>query len=97
MAAGRVRALGPGGLVGPRVRTTWWTSAAAEQDLPTSGETILHFPEVPIFSALAASWRSQGRMVPGQRDTEWEAAARQAAPVRSVEWYPAAQAVWRAE
>lgn len=40
------------------------------------GETVLqsvavHSADVPVFTALAAQWRSAGRMVPGQADHEW--------------------------
>jgi hypothetical protein len=28
-------------------------------------------PEEPLFAALAAQWRAEGRMVPGDRDREW--------------------------
>ncbi|URM90309.1 hypothetical protein LUW75_10280 [Streptomyces sp. MRC013] len=27
---------------------------------------------VPVFAALARQWRSEGRVVPGARDHEWE-------------------------
>ena len=27
--------------------------------------------DAPVFAALAAQWRSAGRMVPGQVDAEW--------------------------
>lgn len=27
---------------------------------------------VPVFAALAREWRSEGRVVPGARDHEWE-------------------------
>ncbi|MFI0943503.1 hypothetical protein [Streptomyces sp. NPDC021020] len=29
--------------------------------------------EPPVFAALAAQWRTAGRMVPGQTDPEWSA------------------------
>ncbi len=37
----------------------------------SGGETI-PFPGLePIFTALAAQWESDGRLVPGQADEEW--------------------------
>ncbi|WUH94955.1 hypothetical protein OG900_35615 [Streptomyces sp. NBC_00433] len=44
--------------------------AAAE---PARGGTVLHHTraDAPVFAALADQWRSAGRMVPGQTDTEW--------------------------
>jgi hypothetical protein len=38
---------------------------------PTGGVTLLQTPDAPLYAALAAQWRSAGRMVPGQTDTEW--------------------------
>ncbi|MYS19646.1 hypothetical protein GA0115240_11142 [Streptomyces sp. DvalAA-14] len=35
------------------------------------GGTLLQSRDAPVFAALAAQWRSAGRMVPGQTDTEW--------------------------
>ena len=35
------------------------------------GETVLQSADAPVFAALAAQWRSAGRMVPGQADREW--------------------------
>jgi hypothetical protein len=35
------------------------------------GVTVLQTPDAPLFAALAAQWRSAGRIVPGQTDTEW--------------------------
>jgi hypothetical protein len=35
------------------------------------GGTVLHSTDAPVFAALADQWRSAGRMVPGQADTEW--------------------------
>ncbi|WP_333769793.1 hypothetical protein [Streptomyces sp. IBSBF 2435] len=37
------------------------------------GTVLRHGTEVPVFAALAAQWRSAGRMVPGQLDPEWSA------------------------
>jgi hypothetical protein len=43
---------------------------AADDDV--HGGTILrHSADAPVFAALADQWRSAGRMVPGQIDTEW--------------------------
>ncbi|MET9222921.1 hypothetical protein ACIOC1_25870 [Streptomyces sp. NPDC088197] len=33
--------------------------------------TVLQSTEAPVFAELADQWRSAGRMVPGQKDTEW--------------------------
>ena len=38
---------------------------------PVRGETILQCPDAPLYAALADQWRSAGRTVPGQTDTEW--------------------------
>jgi len=38
---------------------------------PTWGATVLPGTDAPVFAALAAQWRSAGRMVPGQADREW--------------------------
>ena len=35
------------------------------------GGTVLQTPDAPVYAALADQWRSAGRMVPGQADTEW--------------------------
>ncbi|WP_371501678.1 hypothetical protein OG871_32520 [Kitasatospora sp. NBC_00374] len=35
-------------------------------------ETILCFPESPIYSSLAAAWRAAGRTVPGLPDPAWD-------------------------
>lgn len=45
----------------------------ADEPAPRAG-TVLHpTAEPPVFAALAAQWRSAGRMVPGQTDPEWTA------------------------
>jgi hypothetical protein len=33
--------------------------------------TVLQSADAPVFAQLADQWRSAGRMVPGQTDTEW--------------------------
>jgi hypothetical protein len=38
---------------------------------PTWGGTVLQSTDAPVYAALAAQWRSAGRMVPGQADREW--------------------------
>jgi hypothetical protein len=38
---------------------------------PARGGTVLQSRDAPVFAALADQWRSAGRMVPGQTDTEW--------------------------
>lgn len=38
---------------------------------PARGETILQSPDAPLYAALADQWRTAGRIVPGQTDTEW--------------------------
>lgn len=38
---------------------------------PPHAVTVLHSAEAPVFAELADQWRSAGRMVPGQTDTEW--------------------------
>ncbi|WP_327292336.1 hypothetical protein [Streptomyces sp. NBC_01198] len=50
-----------------RQRTAQATDEAAR------GGTVLHQyrSDAPVFAALADQWRSAGRMVPGQIDTEW--------------------------
>jgi hypothetical protein len=37
----------------------------------SGGETLLQTPDAPVYAALADQWRSAGRIVPGQADTEW--------------------------
>lgn len=37
------------------------------------GGPALRGSDAPVYAALAAQWRSAGRMVPGQADTEWTA------------------------
>jgi hypothetical protein len=43
----------------------------AQQRRAARGGTVLQSTDAPLFTALAAQWRSAGRMVPGQTDTEW--------------------------
>lgn len=38
-----------------------------------SAETVLHFPNMPIYAYLSLLWREAGRSVPGQPDPEWDA------------------------
>ncbi|NUS16957.1 MAG: hypothetical protein HOY69_37105 [Streptomyces sp.] len=38
---------------------------------PHAGTVLRPAAEPPVFAALAAQWRSAGRMVPGQSDPEW--------------------------
>jgi hypothetical protein len=38
---------------------------------PARGGTVLQTPDAPVYAALADQWRSAGRMVPGQADSEW--------------------------
>jgi hypothetical protein len=38
---------------------------------PSRAGTVLHSTDSPVFAELADQWRSAGRMVPGQTDTEW--------------------------
>ncbi|MDJ0341816.1 hypothetical protein QMK19_12255 [Streptomyces sp. H10-C2] len=55
--------------------TEWtWHSGGAAEETPwrgVRGGTVLHGTDVPVYAALADQWRSAGRMVPGQIDTEW--------------------------
>ncbi|MFG1806702.1 hypothetical protein [Streptomyces sp. NPDC049040] len=53
--------------------TQWQRQRKAEvAEQPAPGGTVLrHGAEAPVFAALADQWRSAGRMVPGQTDTEW--------------------------
>lgn len=52
---------------------TQWQRPRPDDPSPHAG-TVLHpTPEPPVFAALAAQWRSAGRMVPGQSDPEWSA------------------------
>lgn len=51
-------------------------AAAAADDgrtwRPAHGGTVLQgSTDAPVYAALARQWRSAGRMVPGQTDTEW--------------------------
>jgi hypothetical protein len=41
----------------------------------TGAETVLHFPDVPIYSELAGIWRAAGRTVPGHPDPLWDVLA----------------------
>ncbi|SEN84227.1 hypothetical protein [Actinacidiphila rubida] len=43
----------------------------AQQRRVARGGTVLQSTDAPVFTALAAQWRSAGRMVPGQADREW--------------------------
>lgn len=38
---------------------------------PSRAGTVLHGADAPVYAELADQWRSAGRMVPGQTDTEW--------------------------
>lgn len=55
--------------------TEWtWDSGVASEGSAwrgVRGGTIPHGSDVPVYAALADQWRSAGRMVPGQIDTEW--------------------------
>jgi hypothetical protein len=57
-----------------------WSPASGESDgtegvgvwRPVRGGTVLQgATDAPVYAALAAQWRSAGRMVPGQVDAEW--------------------------
>ncbi|MEV6006649.1 hypothetical protein AB0M29_07570 [Streptomyces sp. NPDC051976] len=59
---------------------TQWSPASGETNgtedagawRPVRGGTVLQgAADAPVFAALAAQWRSAGRMVPGQVDSEW--------------------------
>ncbi|MFI0720440.1 hypothetical protein [Streptomyces sp. NPDC021224] len=53
---------------------TKWTRQPDPSTAPPPAGTVLHpSAEPPVFAALAAQWRSAGRMVPGQTDPEWSA------------------------
>lgn len=46
-------------------------AAAAPPARASRRATAFQTSDAPVFAALAAQWRSAGRMVPGQTDTEW--------------------------
>ncbi|SFE10975.1 hypothetical protein SAMN05216251_101545 [Actinacidiphila alni] len=47
-------------------------SGAQQMWRPSRAGTVLQQSvDAPVFAELADQWRSAGRMVPGQTDTEW--------------------------
>ncbi|MEW2521222.1 hypothetical protein [Actinacidiphila alni] len=46
-------------------------SGAQQMWRPSRAGTVLQSVDAPVFAELADQWRSAGRMVPGQTDTEW--------------------------
>lgn len=58
-------------MAGKWIRQQPLAEAAGQEVRSVRGGTVLQSTDAPLFAALAAQWRSAGRMVPGQTDHEW--------------------------